>query len=357
VLPLDVVRLRGTASMKRLRHIRRDESGVASTVGTIMALLGFPTFISLIVNQYVPVWMKDSEASHMGGAFGQFGSFKGSIDLQMLAAQMARDVSVDYIPISSFTPVTLGVDGIPIFTSATLGVLSSVPELGTFTTQLVYTINNQGTKVNESSSGRIVLEVFNRYYPHQALVYENGAVIRWQNDGQSVRADPTFAVDIVNNTVRVSVSHVSLYGRGSAEGSTTEGVHSKLLGIDRQDYTKVRSDVWINATTLYGIAWATFFNRTLANAFGIGTGRFQSCPTYCFTSSYVGPRIQLMTITTPFYKVTAQWKDPKAAYDITVQIYNDWNNTKPLVMPITIVRVQHGFANIAIAERGSDVSI
>ena len=64
-----------------------------------------------------------------------------------------------------------------------------------------------------------------------------------------------------------------------------------------------------------------------------------------------------MTITTPFYKVTAQWKDPKAAYDITVQIYNDWNNTKPLVMPITIVRVQHGFANIAIAERGSDVSI
>src|SRR5881398_3964606 len=93
-----------------IRDIRGDEEGVASTVGTIMALLVFLTFISLIVNQYVPVWMKDSEASHMGGAFGQFGTFKGAIDLQMLAAQMARDVSVDYIPVSSFTPVTLGVD-------------------------------------------------------------------------------------------------------------------------------------------------------------------------------------------------------------------------------------------------------
>ncbi len=343
--------------MKRLRYIREDESGVASTVGTIMALLVFLTFISLIVNQYVPVWMKDSEASHMGGAFGQFGTFKGAIDLQMLAAQMARDVSVDYIPVSSFTPVTLGVDGIPIFTSATIGVLTSIPDQGTFTTQLVYNINGVGNRVTESSIGRIVLDVFNRYYPHQALAYENGALIRWQSDGQSVRADPTFVVDILNGTVQLSMSQVSLFGRGSAEGSTTEGIHSKLLGIDRQDYTQVRSDVWVNGTTPFGIAWVSFFNRTLANAFVVPQSRFQNCPTYCFTASYSGVRVVLLTVTTPFYKLTAQWSDAKAAYDIKVQIYNDWNNSKPLVMPITVVRIQHGFVNIAIAEKGTEVSI
>ena len=155
--------------MKRLRYIREDESGVASTVGTIMALLVFLTFISLIVNQYVPVWMKDSEASHMGGAFGQFGTFKGAIDLQMLAAQMARDVSVDYIPVSSFTPVTLGVDGIPIFTSPTVGVLTSIPDQGTFTTQLVYNINGVGNRVTESSIGRL------RGADRSAHLYSNGA--------------------------------------------------------------------------------------------------------------------------------------------------------------------------------------
>ena len=343
--------------MKRFRCIREDESGVASTVGTIMALLVFLTFISLIVNQYVPVWMKDSEASHMGGAFGQFGSFKGQIDLQMLAAQMARNVGVDYIPIAAFTPVTLGVDGIPIFTSATIGDLNSLPDQGPFTTQLVYQIRGVNTRLSEFSSGRIVLDVFNRYYPRQSLAYENGAVIRWQSDGQSVRADPTFDVAVVNTSVQISMTHVSLFGVGSASGSTTEGIHSKLLGIDRQDYTNVKSDVWINATTPYGVAWISFFNRTLADAFKIDNGRFANCPVYCFSQSYFGSRVQLLTIDTPYYYLNAQWKDPKAAYDIVVRIHNDWDNSKPLVMPISIVRVQHGFVNVAIAEKGTEVSI
>jgi len=45
VLPLDVSHSLGTLDMKPLRRIRQDESGVASTVGTIMALLVFLTFI------------------------------------------------------------------------------------------------------------------------------------------------------------------------------------------------------------------------------------------------------------------------------------------------------------------------
>ena len=112
------------SDVKPLSRLRVDESGVASTVGTIMALLVFLTFLSLIVNQYVPVWMKDTEASHMSGAFGQFGTFKGSVDLQMLAALMAQNAGVHYIPITTFSPVTLGVDGVPIFSSPTQGELS-----------------------------------------------------------------------------------------------------------------------------------------------------------------------------------------------------------------------------------------
>lgn len=344
--------------MKPLRRIREDESGVASTVGTIMALLVFLTFISLIVNQYVPVWMKDSEASHVGNAFGQIGSFKGSVDLQMLAAQMAHDAGVEYIPIASFTPVTLGVDGIPIFTSPTTGTLDALTDQGTFTTQLAYRIRGVNTNVRETSTGRIALEVFNRYYLHTTLAYENGAVIRAQGDGQTVRADPTFEVTIVNSTVRISMAHVSLYGRGSVSGSSTEGIHSKLFGVDRQDYTSVSSDVWINGTSPFGVAWLSFFNRTLATAYGIDAGRFiGGCPTYCFTAAYFGDRFQLVTVETPHYTLNAQWKDTKLAYDLVVQIQNDPGNTQPLVMPITIVRVLHAYVNIAIAEKGTEVSI
>lgn len=344
--------------MKPLRRIRDDESGVASTVGTIMALLVFLTFISLIVNQYVPVWMKDSEASHMGNAFGQFGSLKGSVDLQMLAAQMATNAGVDYIPISSFTPVTLGVEGVPIFTSATLGVLEANTTQRPFSTQFHYLIGSTVTVVNTRSSGAVALEMFNRYYMHGFLTYENGAVIRAQTDGQAVRADPTFDVTIIGNTVRIATTHISLFGEGSVQGSSTEGVHTKLLGVARDDYTRVNTDVWMNATTTVGVAWVSFYNKTLGNAFGIDAGDFVGgCPTTCFTSSLSGSRVQSVTIVTPYYRVEAAWKEPKRAYDVIVRIYNDPNNTIPLVMPISIVRVQQAFVEVAIAERGSNVDI
>src|SRR5436309_5126837 len=104
-----------------IRELRSDERGVASTVGTIMALLVFLTFLSLIVNQYVPVWMKDSEAAHMNTALGNFGSLKGAIDLQVLAAQAAKISGTHYIPVTSSSAVSLGVDGVPIFAASTLG--------------------------------------------------------------------------------------------------------------------------------------------------------------------------------------------------------------------------------------------
>src|SRR6059036_2939203 len=115
-----------------IRELRSDERGVASTVGTIMALLVFLTFLSLIVNQYVPVWMKDSEAAHMNGALGQFGGIKGAIDFQILAAQAAQISGTHYIPVTASSAVSIGVDGVPIFAASTLGTLQSFPDAGGF---------------------------------------------------------------------------------------------------------------------------------------------------------------------------------------------------------------------------------
>jgi hypothetical protein len=337
--------------MKRMRRLREDESGVASTVGTIMALLVFLTFMSMIVNQYVPVWMKDSEAAHMSGAFGQFGTFKGSLDLQMLAAVTAQISGVHYIPITTFSAITLGLDGIPIFAGPTTGDLSSFPLLSPWTTQLSYNIRGVSTKLNESSSGRINLEVYNRYYIREAIIYENGAVVQWQNDGVTVRAQPTFEVTVVNNTVQVSWVQISLFGAGDTSGSTTEGILSKLIGVDRQDYSSIVSDLWFNSTTPYGLGWIAFFNTTLGNAFGVSQESFKTCPPTCFSRTITGGIIQTLAITTSYYKLQANWKPSKLAYDIVVDIFN-----KPAV-PITVVRVQRAFVNVAIAEKGSNVQI
>ncbi len=337
--------------MKQLRRLREDESGVASTVGTIMALLVFLTFMSMIVNQYVPVWMKDAEASHMSGAFGQFGTFKGNVDLQMLAAQMAQNAGVHYIPITTYTAVTMGVDGVPIFAGSTVGDLNSYPNQSPWTTQFRYNIRGVTTAVNESSSGRINLEVYNRYFIRQSIIYENGAVVRWQTDGVDIKAEPTFEINLFNNSVQVSWTQISLFGQGGASGSTTEGILAKVIAVDRQDYSAITSDLWMNTTTPYGLGWVSFFNTTLANAFHVSQDAFKTCPPTCYARTISGGIVQDLSITTSYYKLQAVWKPSKLAYDVVADIFN-----KP-ALPITVVRVQHAFVNVAIAEKGSDVQI
>src|SRR5207253_11065049 len=83
-----------------IRDLRVDEEGVASTVGTIMALLVFLTFLSLTGNQDLPVWIKDSQASPMNNALGQVGGLKDAIYLQILVAEAARTSGSHHIPVT-----------------------------------------------------------------------------------------------------------------------------------------------------------------------------------------------------------------------------------------------------------------
>ena len=143
-----------------------------------MALLVFLTFLSLIVNQYVPVWMKDSESAHMNTALGQFSQFKSSVDLQMLAVRSAQEQRRQHVPVTAFAPVTLGIDGVPIFTSPTPGTLETLPNEAPWNVWFRKTLAGTTYEVNESSSGVVRLSVSNRYFVAQDIIYENGAVIR-----------------------------------------------------------------------------------------------------------------------------------------------------------------------------------
>src|SRR3989441_11150286 len=163
-----------------IRDFRSDERAVASTVGTIMALLVFLTFLSVIVNRYVPIWMKDPEASHMTLSLGRLGGIKGDIALQMLAARASADAGTFHIPVTTATAVNLGVDGVPIFSSPTPGTLELSPDAGAFTVAFDYILQGVRKQATDASSGAVALTASNRYYTPQRIVYENGAVIRYQ---------------------------------------------------------------------------------------------------------------------------------------------------------------------------------
>jgi hypothetical protein len=283
------------------RELRRDERGVASTVGTIMALLVFLTFMSLIVNQYVPVWMKDSEASHMDGTVGQFADLKGAIDFQVLGAIMAQNAGAVFVPSTASSPVTMGIDGVPIFSGPTFGSLTSSPTCGApvfcnWSLAFTYSINNVPIAVASTSSGQIDLSVSNRYYPTGDIGYDNGAIIRSQSDGQVIVAAPILSAARSGTSLNLSFELVNLYGPGSASGTTTQIVNTNVFGVNQQTYTNVASggagvSIWHFST--YARAWFNFFNSTLSSELKVTT-----------PSSYsVTGAGAVITVISPYYKI------------------------------------------------------
>jgi hypothetical protein len=223
------------------RSVKWDDEGVASTVGTIMALLVFLTFMSLIVDQYVPVWMKDAESAHMNEAFGQFGDLKNNVDMQVLACQVARIAGQTCMRSTTFTPITLGVDGVPLFSSPTAGELQMNPWEGNVSVAFAYQAGNFTLNVNSTSSGTVDLNVFNRYYVPQRNRTEY---------------------------VEISLSQVTLFGSGGASGVSTEGSHTRLINAETERYTNLTSDFNITLNTDYEVAWFNYYNDTLFEAFG-----------------------------------------------------------------------------------------
>jgi len=248
---------------KIVRKMKWDNEGVASTIGTIMALMIFLSILSMFTNQYVPVWMEDNEAEHMNIVFNQFGNMKAAIDNQILFARIAELTSSHYAAIPNYNPITLGSGCVPVLASPTGSQLSLNPNEGECKVSFSYTAGD----VSETSQGNIKIYVINRYYIPQTIIYENGALIKSQSEGDFIRAEPEFSVENKSGNVDVTFTQISLYGKNnSLAGIGTEAVHTKVLSVDSQEYENITSYLYINITTKYGSAWRNYFNLTLTKA-------------------------------------------------------------------------------------------
>jgi len=119
----------------RSKFLKRDREGVASTVGTLMALLVFLTLITMFTNTYIPIWMKENEKSHMDEVLTQFSDMKSKVDILIVNAQVTQRPTIDM-----YQPIAMGSDAIPIFASATAGYMSLKPA-GTYDTGVNITFN------------------------------------------------------------------------------------------------------------------------------------------------------------------------------------------------------------------------
>ncbi len=252
----------GNSRQRRIRKSPRweDDEGVAATVGTIMTILVFLTFMGVFTSQIVPAWMNDNESAHMSQAIEQMLSIKSNID------GLIVDYSNSLIaPTPIVIPVMLSATGIPVFAAPTSGVLSFFPETtsGRPTLNTSYTVDL--TADDGHSGGTLRLYCPNRYYVEQHVIYESGAVIINQTDGEFIIAGVPLAVKEYNGVKTLQFTQVSLVGTNKTIGGTgAKVVNANLLYASTIQYEGSPStDVTLTIVTKHGNAWANYFKKAL----------------------------------------------------------------------------------------------
>jgi hypothetical protein len=264
-------RKRILSKSSRVRCLRRDQEGVASVIGTIMALLIFLTFMSMFVNTYIPIWMKENERLHMNEVQNQMGEIKGKVDNLIVNAQVTGTSMV-----TTYEPITLGADGIPLFASPTAGAIILKPS-GTSTTgtsiAFNYTSNAAKVMFNETGGGKLEFYAPNRYYVGQWLAYENGALIVKQDAGEAMKAAPSLTLTKNNNTINIEFTQIDIVGTNSTmAGTGIAGVNINLIYLDTQTYVPHwgtgtdRNATVFSFNTVYNVAFMDFMNKTIAAA-------------------------------------------------------------------------------------------
>jgi hypothetical protein len=251
---------------------------VASTIGTIMALLVFLTIISMFTNTYIPIWMKENEKDHMEEVLGQFGDLKGKVDTLIVNAQVTKRPTINM-----FQPVKLGSESIPVFTSPTGGYLYLKPG-NTYDTGVVvdfrYNYSGAVQVIHEEGGGCVEFYGPNRYYVQQWYAYENGALMVYQKEGMAMRATPSLVfTPNADGSVNIQFDQVDLIGRNeTVAGMGTAGVVIDLIYHDSQVYSisgatgaETDGSLTITFTTRYNATMISYIDA-LALAAGLEKG-------------------------------------------------------------------------------------
>ncbi len=291
-----------------------DREGVASVVGTILALLVFLSILGIFTNHYVPSMMAGNEHNHDSQVITQISELKQAIDNMMMYYINSHSSTL-----SAYTPLTLGSSGVPMFATGTQGQLGIVPEAGmqdpSFSVVFNYTADGHSFSENSTSGGGVVVNIPNRYYIPQSILYENDAVILGQSSGQVMLANPGFNVTSSGNTVSMRLLQLSVETPTSSNvtysGTNTVGLTSQLLEFSQGTYS-VNGSIRMQIVTPFASAWENFINSTFRQA-GLSQGhglnvsvRNPSFQNYILTVTVTPSQGFQMTLSTAIVSIAAE---------------------------------------------------
>lgn len=292
-----------------------DEDGVAATVGTIMSILVFLTFMGVFTSQIVPAWMSDNESMHMTEAIQQIVSLKSNID--GLIADYSNSLLAS-TPI--VVPVTLSSPGIPVFAGPTAGILSFLPETISGRPSFNSSFTSGDLEANDGhTGGELRLYSPNRYYVEQSIIYEGGAVIVNQSDGEFIISGIGLSVAEYAGGKVVQMTQISMVGLNRTVGGIgAKMVNANLLFASTMEYESPAGDeVTITIATKHGNAWVNYFRKALnstSSALEYGTDFLVPNPTFY---DFPGTVNDYYIVTVTIYDVTV-FDHTRASVQITI---------------------------------------
>lgn len=239
--------------MKRLtinsNKIKKNEEAVVGVVVAVL-LVGLLLAIFLIFQTvFVPNWMEQLEAEHLEDVGNQFALLKFAVDTQ---SATEKD-----IPIT--TSITLGNKELPFFSSSrAFGFLRITEE------ECIINFTKNATTWYTYNPGIIKYTSSNSYYLDQSYIYEAGAIISSQAEGNVVFIRPSFFVnhDTVYDQVNISFTLTNIKASGDKKSVSGFGTYPIQTNYSSTTITNITGVQKINIITHYPNAWHTYINSS-----------------------------------------------------------------------------------------------
>jgi len=238
-----------------IKKIIKFDNGVVGIVVAVLLIGLIVAVVSLIQAVYVPKWMEEREAEHMEQVVTQFAQLKLAIDTHVANEQPLT-------PIAS--PITLGNKELPYLMSlrayGSLEILSNSFNIkiddGSFSSPL------------DKSFGTIKYTSMNGYFIDQSFIYENGAMITSQREGNMISMKPSISVDNTTQNVTITFKMVNITpvgGKTNGGGYGTTSILTEYYNTipDLVNYIEISNVKNITINTSYPNAWSLFMNWIL----------------------------------------------------------------------------------------------
>jgi hypothetical protein len=242
---------------KKQNYFTKNNQAVAGIIVAVMLLGLVISVISIVQTVYIPKWMEEREAEHMGVVLNQMSQFKYSLDNLAVAQQK--------VPIT--TSITLG--------GKELGFLSSTRAFGHVQLigdafSIIFSFAENPPKTFENIN-LFTYTSENGYFLDQTYTYETGALFLNQSEGSVMLNGPSISVvkDASNNII-LSWNCINLEQQG---GKTSLGgygtVPLQMTWTTSNPYTIDVGDDPVSSIeirTKFPNLWEQYFDRIFQDA-------------------------------------------------------------------------------------------